>query len=165
MLTKLLPDQISKFWDVIKYAIEQSLPPLVGEHPNKMGNILAACLDGSVTVWASYHREGEKTIFEGVLLTQILYDKPSRTKNLLLYCLYGYSGTVPETWLGGLEKLIRYCKAKKCTQIVAYTEVPYLVELAKKLGAEAKYTFISINVKKASEDLEEFMETFNESNN
>lgn len=147
MLTKLLPEQISKFWDIIKYAVEESLPPVVGESPNKMNNILMSCLNGTLEVWASYERSEEGTRFEGLMITSILYDKSSQTKNLLIYCIYGYNKVDKQSWYSGLTSLLKYAKSKNCNQIVAYTDVPMLVDLVKSLGGEARYTFVSFNVK------------------
>jgi len=90
MLTKLLPDQISNFWDIIKYSVEESLPPIVGDHPDKMNRILSSLLCGKSECWASYNRQGDNTKFEGIVLTKMLYDDASDTRNLLIYCLYGY---------------------------------------------------------------------------
>jgi hypothetical protein len=147
MLVRLMPDQISKFWDVIKFAIEQSLPPIAGESPNKMENILMSALDGSIEVWASYTKSAESNKFEGIVLTEMLYDRPSRTKNLLLYCLYGYEDVDKQSWVSGIVTLAKYAISRGCTQIVTYTDIPYMISLAKSLGAEAKYTFISFDVK------------------
>jgi len=153
MLTRLLPEQISRFWDIIKFAVEQSLPPTVGEHPDKMNRILAAALSGRIEVWASYTKEGGKNRFEGIVLTKILYDDASDTRNLLLYCLYGYDKVSDDSWLGGLLTIAKYAKSRGCSQIVAYTDVPYVVELVNKLGGEARYTFLSFDVNKIVQNL------------
>jgi hypothetical protein len=136
MLTKLLPDQISKFWDIIKYAIEQSLPPVAGEHHNKMNNILFSALDVSIDVWASRDKNNK---FEGIVLTEILIDRPTRTKNLLIYCLYGYNKISELSWKSGFETLVKYAKGKGCSQIVAYTDVDAIIDVVNRLGGEAKY--------------------------
>lgn len=146
MLTRLLPDQISKFWDVIKYAIEESLPPIVGDHPDKMNRILTSTLSGSTDVWASHEKQEDINKFEGIVLTRILYDDASDTRNLLIYCLYGYDLVSNRSWLEGLMTILRYAEGKHCAQIIAYTEIPHIIELVKKLGGKATYTFISFNV-------------------
>lgn len=153
MLTKLLPEQVAKFWDVIKYAVEQSLPPIVSEHPDKMNRILASALSGQVDVWASYLRGEESIKFEGIALTRILYDDVSDTKNLLLYCIYGYNEPDRSSWLEGLKALVKYAKAKRCLQIVAYTEFPRIVELARRFGGDTRYTFLSFNVAEIGQKL------------
>jgi len=148
MLTRLLPDQIANFWDIIKYAVEQSLPPIVGESPDKMDRILSACLSGKIQVWASYRREEEGTVFEGICLTKIIYDDASNTKNLLLYCIYGYESTLEEAWMHAFRAVSKYAKKHGCNDIVGYTNVDYLIEKAALFGGDAKYTFISFNINK-----------------
>lgn len=143
MLTKLLPNQISNFWLIIKYAVEQSLPPTVGDHPDKMNRILSGMLSGKLDVWASYRHEEEVTKFDGIVVTQLLYDDASNTKSLLIYAIYAYEDTLPSTWTEGFEILFKYAKSKGCYRCVAYSSVPYVVEQAKKLGADTSFTFIS----------------------
>jgi len=148
MLNKLLPEQISKFWPIIKYAIEQSLPPITGEHPDKMNRILSSSLCGEIDVWASYVKEGEGVKLEGIILTQIIYEHVSFTKNLLIYCVYGYAETTNDTWILGLGGLAEYAKAKGCSAVIAYSSNSHVIEIAKKLGANIDYTFISFGLNK-----------------
>ena len=158
LVSKLLPEQISAFWDIIKYAIEESLPPIVGEHPDRMNRILSAALRGTLEVWAEYVKDGDNVKFEGIALTQILYDEPSGTKNLLVYCLYGYNPIDPGSWARTLIVIAKYAKEKGCNQIVAYTSVPHLINLAKGLGGNTDYTFISFNVDETVKKLNELNE-------
>jgi hypothetical protein len=145
MLTQLLPDQISKFWPVIKYAIEEALPPTIkGEHPDKMNRILSAALSGKLDVWASYDRINEVTKFNGIVVTQILYDDASNVYNLLIYVVFAYENTTTKTWEEGYEALAKYAKSKKCTNMIAYSSVPKIVSIAKAFGADTSFTLISI---------------------
>lgn len=144
MITKLLPDQISRLWDVIKYAIEESLPPIAGEHPDKMNRLLSSMLTGTTEVWVSYTQPERK--FESIIVTQQLYDNASNTKNLLIYCHYSYEVISPSSWKEGLETLLQYAKEIGCSNIVAYSANQRINELARRLGANTDYTFISIGV-------------------
>jgi len=148
MLVKLLPDQISKFWDVIRYAIEESLPPVAGEGPDKMNKILMSLLSGKSQCWASYVREEEQPRFEGLVVTKILYDDVSDTKNLLIYCLYGYDRVNRTTWKNGLKTLVKYAIGKNCHRIIGYTDVPFILETVKRLGGDTRYIFVSLPVRK-----------------
>lgn len=155
MLTQLLPDQISKFWDVIKYAIEQSLPPTVGESPDKMNRILASLLSSKAQCWASYTKSENMNKFEGVVVTKILYDDVSNTKNLLMYCLYGYTQVDKSSWIHGIKVLTKYAESRGCARIIAYTDVPYMINMAKTLGGEANYTLCSFSVEQIIQKLNE----------
>jgi hypothetical protein len=144
MITQLLPDQISKFWPIIKYAVEESLPPTVGEHPDKMNRILSAMLSGKLDVWASYrHLENGITKVDGIGVTQIIYDEASNTKSMLIYAVYAYEKTLPETWIDSFETISKYAISKGCIRYVAYSSIPYVIEMAKKFGGDTSFTFIS----------------------
>ena len=155
MLTKLLPDQVSQHWDVIKYAIEESLPPVVGDNPDKMNNILMSILTDKTQCWASYVRDESETRFEGIVLTRILYDDASDTKSLLIYCLYGYEKVDKESWLGGIKALSKFALSRGCVQVVAYTAHDYIVNISKSLGADSAYTFVTFDLKKIVQKLNE----------
>lgn len=154
MLTKLTPEQIANYWNVVKYAIEQSLPPIVGDHPDKLNRILAAALSNKVDVWASYVRK-ETTTFEGIVLTKLLYDDASDTSNLLIYCIYGYEEISKSSWPEAIKSLIKYAKSKGCSFITAYSDVPVVITNAKRMGADTRYTFLSFNVKDLMEKIDE----------
>jgi len=156
MLTQLIPDQVSKFWDVIKYGIEESLPPIVSEHPDRMNRILSSLLCYKIQCWVSYTRS-DTTKFEGLVLTRVLYDDATDTRNLLIYCLYGYNETNAQTWTDGLLSLAKYAQSKRCNRIIAYSDVPYIVSLVEKLGGEAKYTFLSFDTKQTVQNLNNLM--------
>ena len=148
MLTRLLPEQISTFWDVIKYAVEESLPPVVAEHPDKMNRILSSALSGETTVWASYTKGEEGIKFEGIVLTQFTHDKVSETKNLLIYCLYGYELVNKDSWLDGLMAIAKYAKSRNCSRVIAYTNEEQIINVVNSLGGNTEYTFISFDLDK-----------------
>ncbi len=144
MLTKLIPSQVAQFWNVIKHSLEQSLPPISTDSPERMNRILASCLSGNSDVWVSYDRQGDNLKFYGIAITRILFDDVSYTRSLLIYSLFGYGQFETKEWLLGLKSLADYAKSKRCSQIVAYTDNEQIVSLVKRLGGEARY-FISFN--------------------
>jgi hypothetical protein len=153
VLTKLLPDQVARFWDVIKYAIEQSLPPIVTDSPEKMNRVLSSCLMGQAEVWASYVREEEKIKFNGIAITRIIVDDISMTKNLLLYSVYGYEEFNNSTWIEGIKSLAEYAKAMHCSQIIAYSNIEGISTVVKKLGGTSSY-FLSFDINKIIQNLD-----------
>jgi len=148
MILRLLPEQVSKFWDVIKYAVEESLPPIVGDHPDKINRILSSALSGKIEVWASYTKNEGALTLGGIALTKMLYDDASDTRNLLIYCIYGYGDISNDIWIKGFETLAKYAKSRKCLQMIAYSNLPNIISLAKRLGGETDYTFISFDLNK-----------------
>lgn len=144
MLTRLLPDQVSKFWDIIRYAIEQSLPPIAGEDPDKMKKILMSLLSSKSQCWASYDVNEDKRTLEAIVITRIFYDDASDTKSLLIYCLYGYGHIRQSSFTNALKALVKFAKSESCERVIAYTNEPGVVNLVNRLGGDTSYTFISI---------------------
>lgn len=142
-LLKLLPEFVSQHWDEIRYGIEESLPPVVGESDEKMNNILLSILDGTLDAWLSYKKMEEGVRPEAVMLTCQTFDPNSETSQMLIYCVYGYEKIDKQSWTEGYVALSKYAKSKKCSRIVTYTKIPYLIEMAKEYGANCDYTFIS----------------------
>ena len=143
MLTKLLPEQVTRYWDILRPAIEESLPPVAGETPDKMNRILAALIGGSLHCWVSSQIKDERRILEGVMVTRILHDDVSETKSLLIYCLYGYDIISGNGWKSGFAALAKWAKSIGCSRIVAYSDVPRILDIVEKLGGDTRYHYIS----------------------
>jgi len=139
MITKLLPEDVSKYWDIISYGLERSLPP-VANGVERMNNILASLLAGSMECWLG--SEGDQ--IAGMMVTAVAEDVCSGTRDLMIYALYGYDKLPGELWVEGYSLVSRYAKSKNCGRITAYTNVPSLVEVAKKFGGDTQYTYITV---------------------
>lgn len=143
MLVQLTPEQISKYWEQLDFAIQESLPAMVGEDvKEKMSNILLALLDNRMQAWASCTVESEGIEISGFIFTHILEDLASGIKSLLIYCLYGYDDVSEVEWIDGLRTLKKFEAATGCRRTVAYTKIPHMIEVAKKLGGNTDYTFV-----------------------
>ena len=149
MLLRLLPDQVAKYWDEIKGAIEASLPPVVGESDDKMNNILSTILVGGMDCWLSYRKLKEGFEVTGLLVTTVVVDNCSGTRSLLLYVLFSPEGVElgNDGWAEGFEALSKYGKSVGCNRITGYTDVDYVIEMAETLGGEARYKFVSVPIR------------------
>ena len=142
MLLKLMPEQVSEYWDGIKFAVEEALPPVVGETPEKMNNILMALLNGEMDCWVSYRKEESGVV--GFVITTITHDSCSDTTNLLLYVIYGMDQTKGVDWIEGYQALRKFALSKGCHRIIGYTTSDKVIKIAKKFGNDSVFSFISI---------------------
>ena len=148
MITVLLPEQISKHWDVIGYAIEQSLPPIASGNDERMNRALSSLLSGKSLCWVSHTNNESGKFLEAVFVTQIVVDSISSVKNLLLYSVYGFSKVDENSWAKGLELLTKYAKTKGCESIVAYTQNDKIKEIASKFGCDSSWAFLTFSIDK-----------------
>ena len=147
MLIRLLPEQIAKLWDAIKYALESSPPVVVELRDSRwVERVLEQSLNGSVEVWASYHRTEDGAKFEGFAITSFEIAKLVKQKFLLIYYVFALRETALEAWTGGLEVLKEYAKSRGCMRVVAYSNVPEIIKISKKLGGDVSTTFITFDI-------------------
>lgn len=153
MMNRLTPEQVAKLWNIIKFAVENSLPPTAYDHPDRMNRILSSALSGKIEVWAAYDKSEEENKFYGIVLTQIINEIVSDTKSLLIYCLYGYNAVDKDMWLEGLKTTVKYAKSRQCKQIVAYSKLDHIISIASSIGGDCSYRFISFDVDKLIQKL------------
>jgi len=148
MLIQMMPDKVQLLWEDIKDTVERSIKPIPGESENKLNNILVDILNGSLVCWIGYHeREGERTV-NAIVLTKMFSDNITEVKSLLIYCganIEGKSATF-EDYQEAFIALQKYALYNGCSRITAYTDIDYMVEMAKKFGGVDSYTFLSFPI-------------------
>ncbi len=144
MLIRLASDQVARYWDFIKDGLEEALPPVVGMQPERMSNILTAIMVDEITVWLSVEETETANEITGFIATSLNTDKPSGTKSLLLYAVYGVMTCTDKSWSEGLKAMKKYAKTEGCHRIVAYSDVPSIIKYVERIGGEAKYRLLSI---------------------
>lgn len=149
MLVQLSLEQVAKFWDVVKYSIEESLPPIAGESPGRMNDILASLLSGAMQCWVSYDKENTNR-FEGVVVTEIIGDQRDRSRALLVYSLYGYSEVSDGSWAEGYNALSKWARSEGCGRMIGYTSNEKVIRTVRSLGGNADYTFVSLPTKEGT---------------
>lgn len=144
MLLLLMPEQINNCWEDIKEGMNKALPPGA---PDRDQKLLAKILTGIVQVWISYYRgQDEKPIVDGTVLTSIVEDHVHDTRSLLIYALWAADKTHTSTWQEGSAAMVKYAKGRRCSRIIGYTDDETVLGLAKTLGFEAKYTFVTLEI-------------------
>lgn len=133
MLVKLLPDQISKYWAYIKYAIEDTAPRDWVQR--RMNNILESLLmpDGTTHAWLCCVGIDPPDIV-GLVITGFFNDMLTKANIFRVILLYGYDRVPQEEWLEGWNTLKVFAKAKGCVEIDAFGSDERIIKIAKELG-------------------------------
>ena len=144
MLTRLIPEQISRCWDIIKYAIIQTTPPTISRDPGYLNRLLMNMIAGHLDVWILHEKDSDgvtKIIAVGV--TRIINDDIEGVRNLLIYSVYGYDTINTNNWAEVIKSISKFAKDKNCGKIITYSIIPYVIERLKGLGWDADYVLIS----------------------
>jgi hypothetical protein len=143
MLTKILPEQISTYWESISFAIAQSMPPFVKTDEVYMSNILTSLLVGDLECWISTNSQGN---IDAIATTQFLVDAASQLKTLLIYSAYRTSENIEDkSWIDAFQTISEYARNSGCCAIACYTTVDRIIQQALRFGGQLQ-TFITFNV-------------------
>ena len=142
-LIKLTPEQVMNNWDYIKFAIEETLPPYVTNHPNKMMRIQEHLFGGMLQCWVPTIVGTDPRVL-GFVITKIIYDGSTDSTNLLILSAYGTEPWDLEVWMKGFKMLVKFAKSRGCEGIIGYTNEKSFIKFAEKFGGSAEYTFVNI---------------------
>lgn len=143
MLVRLTPEQVDKYWDDVAVSVAEALPPTSGSD-EAMLNLLESIMNGMADCWVVYDVSEEecKIRIVAYMITTIVTEPISNTKNLLIYALTGTGSMLKEHWKEGYLALINWAKANDCVAVTAYTQLESIVTMAKRLGGDAAFTFV-----------------------
>lgn len=144
MLIKLTPEQIIANWSVIFYAVSASLPPISEYSDIGMVEIKRKLLSDEMQCWAVVDKEEKITL---LATTVIVSDLGTGIYNLLIYSLFAVSPLDESKLSEELFSLKIFAKENKCKKIIAYSNIPKIINLVKNLGGRVDYQLISLEVK------------------
>jgi hypothetical protein len=132
----MAPEQIAKMWEYIRPGIMETMLPMVDQNHETMQRILRSLLSEDMQLWLGLEDPEdftEKSIY-GVMVTTIYCDLISESKSLVIYSLFETRDIPPMIWSLGMRKLNDFKNAMGCSRLIAYTNIPRIIELAKSLG-------------------------------
>jgi hypothetical protein len=142
-LIKLTQDEILENRMQIEQAIADSLPPITTpEESNRRLEIFKALVTGLLQCWVV--KEDKEVIIFATFCLDI--DPVSREKHLLLYTLYGVKPVSLQLWTMLFAQLLELTKKFGCKKIIAYSCRERVIQLAKTLGWDTTFTFLSKEV-------------------
>lgn len=145
MLVQLLPDQIARMWDAIKFSLEETLPPTVVVGPNTFNNILTAALCDKMQVWFGVSKEEDgRNRLDAIIVTTMSVEEVSGTKSLLIYSAYAYETLSLGTWKEYLTVGQKFAKARNCQHLAAYTDNERIRRVVRNLEGSKELSFVSI---------------------
>lgn len=139
MIIKLLPEQISKQWDSIRFGIIKSITPIVDPTPENIQNILGQLLRQDMQCWCLF--DEDKNIY-GHITTTIHIDINTKFRTLIIYSLFLFKKAPPEMWEEGWKAMEGFREANECSRIAMYTNNDSIRSIAEKRGYSTDYTYI-----------------------
>ena len=136
MLIKLLPEQLVKFWDMLRFAIAETFVPRSTCTNEHLKNILVNLLSGKSQCWLMKNKDNE---FVGFLITRIAIEDSIKERVLSLDHIYAYKQMPEELWETGYRTLEDYARNNSCKAFVSMTENARVVQQAEKFGFTKRF--------------------------
>jgi len=136
MPVRILPVQIPKLWEVIKFACVQADEINREDMPSYFNKLLHALLSDKAQCFLSLNDDRTVRV---VLITQITIDKTTNEKYLFLQCLYSFQKVQDEVWGKDWHFIMDFAKKEQCSYISFNSRNERIWEITKLLGFKEKY--------------------------
>lgn len=132
MTVRLLSIQISKYWELIKYALNQV--ERFGSDEESLGaynRIFAALLNDKAQCFIMWDNNKE---VKSLAVTEILEDFITTRRILNIRCLYAFKNTSNDDWREGFNVIKELASNSNCKKIVFQTSNTRVEGIGKFLG-------------------------------
>jgi len=146
VLVRLTPEQVTRNWNEIAYAIKACLPPVVENSDDVMNSALSGLVGSELQCWVGVASFNGINKICGIVITKINTEFGTKAKNLVVLTLYGYTKIENSLWLEGLDTLRQFARDNGCSKIIGYTNVKRVVEVVEQLGGRGEFRLISLEV-------------------
>lgn len=131
MLVKLTNNDIIFAWDMIKGSFEHA--PNGEDLKAKADRVMERLLLGEGQAWFLLRED----IPVACALTFEMFDPFTGEKNLFLYYAYAFEKLTARDWVTAFVYLKNYAKGIGCKEILTYSKVPKVIEMAEAVGGNS----------------------------
>lgn len=153
MLIKLMPEQVTEYWDTIYPYIDKSLPPITHKDDYRGNDILEDILINNMQCWIISNGDSFENI-DGVLTTSITRENIAKLRYLLIYTIFAVDVLNRRVWIDIYRTLRKYAKGVGCSRLSFYTNVPGLVNLTKDVRFADQSTFVVLDLSATEKELQ-----------
>jgi hypothetical protein len=143
MLVKLLPDQIARYWELIRWGLTEGGREDLLAKKDKLNNILEALLVDRMQCWWYVIDDGEKDskVISSVI-TSTQYDYTEKRENLCIFSVFGFEDIDKSWWHDGMQTIENYARGRGYGKLVGYTDNVFLIRLARARGWDCRLTYV-----------------------
>lgn len=144
-LLRLQPEQISRHWPLIRWAVQVSMPPTTKETDQFFVKTLMALLAGRMQCWICIDSVTSSKL-KSMVITELITNPLSGEKCLILSSGASFEPVELKDWRKGFLSLVKFAKANRCSSIAAYTVNKDLLDMFKRLGMSTEYTYVVTDI-------------------
>jgi hypothetical protein len=143
MIIRILPNQVPRLWEAIKFAAVKANRIEEKDLPFYLNKLLADLLNDKAQCFV---RIGEDRQLQAIIITKIIVDMLSGSKGLSINCLYSFESVPNEVWITTMKSLFEFAKASECKIISAYSSNERVFDLVSLVGFTERFRCFSMEV-------------------
>jgi hypothetical protein len=147
MIVRIPILHVHHYWPLLEKAAMVAVPPFVSDVESRLFNILLSLQEGNLQgfVLGALDEDGNPAL-AAVFMTEIMVDGISKTRNLGLYSMYGFSELPLPCWFELRDFLLRYARDLGCSKVCAYTNNEGIIKFCERFGGAVEYRFVTFDV-------------------
>lgn len=139
MIIQLLPEQVVRFWDMLRFAIAETFMPRNSCTNEHLRAILSNLLAGKMQCWMAFEMVEKERKFIGFIVTRIAEEPAIKERCLFIDSIYAFQ-TVPESIMFKAQEILeRFAIKNSCKSIVTLTDADRIAKLAQRNGYAQRY--------------------------
>jgi hypothetical protein len=139
----LVPDQIPRFWEAIKFAVVNSEMIEEKYRGKFLNRLLYLLLSSKVQCFV---RLNDARKLQMIGLTSVQVDELRDENTLFAYALYSFEKVSNEVWIEDLETLKDWAKVSKCKSLTAWTNNEKAITLFNMLGWKKRFDIFILDI-------------------
>jgi hypothetical protein len=142
MVIRLVSLQVPRFWDIIKYSLQQTERIGIDDSQKKFNNIFAALLSDKAQCFIK-HKEGE---IKAVMITELAENRIEGSKSLYIRSLYAFSPFELLEWQEYFPLIKDLAKSFDCQSISFNSNHHKLHKVAMDIGFKQAYINMAYSI-------------------
>ena len=143
MFIIVVPGQIPKVWENIKYAISQTGDINKEDFPLYANRLLHALLSGRAR--CIVRMDDDRNLL-AIGITRTIIDNITGKDIMFLECIYSFAKIPTSEWEDLYTLALKIAKKEKCTKMSAYTSNPKVFEILINLGFTEYYRYFTMEI-------------------
>lgn len=141
-LVKVEQKTIAENWEKFIGGIKGNLPPHVMETEEQIKYIYNALMLDRMHIWLLLNEKEP----HAMIITSFTGEIGIEQRNLLIYLFVKMKDMNDNDYQEGMKTLEHFAIKHDCKLILAYTNIPKIVEISNNLGFESKYVLLTKGV-------------------
>ena len=137
MFIKLLPTQIPKNWEIIKFAAINADRIASSDWTLYLNRLLHALMAGKAQCFFRIDQESREVT--ALSITRLVMDEVTGEKTLFINCVYSFKSASGKRWAADFNVLKEFAVKEKCKKITTYSNNSRVFEIVEALGFEERY--------------------------